>query len=182
MEIWKSIKDYEGIYEVSSSGRIKSLGNNKDKKEKILKFGRRRGGYYCVNLNKNKTNKNVSVHRIVAFAFPEICGEWFEGAVCHHRNEVRTDNRAENLQWVTNKYNSRYGTSGLRKGQKMKNNPGVSRKIIQYDLEGNFICEYPSMREAERQTGICSAGIGACARNQKWYKTAGGFKWGFSEN
>ena len=179
MEEWRDITGYEGTYQVSSLGRVKSLGNGKYKKEKILKPGKRRGGYLSIHLNANGHNKNVSIHKLVALAFPEICGEWFPDAVCHHINENRTDNRPENIRWVTNKFNSNTGTGNRRRSQKMKNHTGISKKINQYDREGNLIAVYPSMREAERQTGICASRIGACARKQKWASTAGGFKWEF---
>ena len=179
MEEWRNIDGYDGQYLVSNLGRVKSLGNNKNRHEKILKHGIRRGGYLCVNLNQGGKVKVVSVHRLVAMAFQDICGTWFETAVCHHLNENKKDNRPENLQWVTNKTNSNLGTKRKRMSEKMTNHPSLSRKIAQYSLDGVLIATYPSMKEAERQTGICSTGIGACARGTEWCKTSGGYVWKF---
>ena len=181
MEEWREITGYDGQYLVSNLGRVKSIGNNKNRHEKILKPGHRRGGYLCVNLKKENKDKVVSVHRLVAMAFPEICGEWYERAVCHHLNEIRTDNRPENLRWVTNKTNSNAGTKRQRMSEKMLNHPGISKKVQQYDLDGNLIAVYPSLKEAERQTGVCATGIGACARGNKWCKTSGGYIWKFEK-
>lgn len=181
MEEWRDIDGYNGQYQVSSLGRVKSLGNNKYRNEKILKPGHRRGGYLCVNLKQKGLSKQVSVHRLVAMAFPEICGEWFEQAVCHHINENRTDNRPENLRWVSNKTNANSGTKRHRMSEKMTNHPSISRKVQQYDPDGNLISEYASMKEAERQTGVCASGIGACARGNKWCKTSGGYIWKFAK-
>ena len=181
MEEWRNIDGYNGQYQVSNFGRVKSIGNNKNRHEKILKPGHRRGGYLCVNLKRKDGDKVVSVHRLVAMAFPEICGEWYPQAVCHHINENRTDNRPENLQWVSNKTNSNAGTKKRRMSEKMTNHPSISKKVQQYDLEGRLISEYPSLKEAERQTGICATGIGACARGNKWCNTSGGYIWKFAK-
>ena len=101
MEIWKDIKDYEGIYQVSNLGNIKSLNNNKTKKEKILKLVKC-NGYLRVNLYKNNSHKNYAVHRLVAEAFiPNPNNKPF----IDHINTIKDDNRAENLRWVTHKEN-----------------------------------------------------------------------------
>ena len=89
MEEWRNIDGYDGQYLVSNLGRVKSLGNNKNRHEKILKPGIRRGGYLCVNLNQGGKVKVVSVHRLVAMAFQDICGTWFETAVCHAAENIR---------------------------------------------------------------------------------------------
>ncbi len=104
MEIWKDIPNYECIYQVSSLGRVKSLGNNKQKKEKILKSGETKG-YLQVVLCKNKKPKTKYVHQLVAMAFLNHipCGHRFE---VDHINNIKSDNRVENLQILTHKDNS----------------------------------------------------------------------------
>ena len=100
IEEWKPVKNFEGLYEVSNLGRIKSLYKNG--KEKILKPMKHRDGYLVVNLYKNGKRKGCKVHRLVAQAFilnidnkPEV----------DHINTIRDDNRVENLKWVTKKEN-----------------------------------------------------------------------------
>lgn len=99
MEQWKTIKDYEGLYEVSNIGRVKSL---KYGKEKILKSYIANTGYLVVTLCKNNESKHFMVHRLVAFAFVD---GWFEGAEIDHIDTNRENNIWTNLRWVTHRGN-----------------------------------------------------------------------------
>ena len=112
MEIWKSIPNYEGLYEVSNLGNVKSLSrkvfNNKYyriTKDKLLKPGISSGGYPLVVLCKNNSKKTRTVHQLVAESFlgHTPCGYTL---VVDHINDVRNDNRVENLQVVTNRFNT----------------------------------------------------------------------------
>lgn len=110
-EIWKDILGYEGIYQVSSLGNVKSLNYNKTGQERLLVQEVGHHGYRRVVLfNKQKgiKHKRYFVHRLVVWAFPEICGEWFEGAVVNHKNEITSDNSAENLEVCDQSYNCTY--------------------------------------------------------------------------
>ena len=100
-EIWKDIPEYEGLYQVSNLGRVKSL---KFKKEKILKFGTALK-YYMVCLCKNGKSKGIYVHQLVAITFlkHQQCGHKL---VIDHINNNQKDNRLENLQIVTQRENS----------------------------------------------------------------------------
>ena len=102
-EIWKPIKDYEGLYEVSNLGRVKSLNYRGTRKERILKNTERSNGYLAIGLIKNGKTKMFRVHRLVAEAFiPNP-----ENKPCvDHINTIRDDNRVENLRWVTYKENN----------------------------------------------------------------------------
>lgn len=101
MEIWKTIEDYPN-YQVSNMGRVKSLGNNKARKEKILKGIKGKDSYLSVGLYKEGKIKMYLVHRLVAQAFiPNPNNKPF----IDHINTIRTDNRVENLRWVTSKEN-----------------------------------------------------------------------------
>ena len=150
-EEWRDIKNYEGLYQVSNYGRIRSVDrfvyNYRSKNGKALIKGKilkqsldntnKEIGYYFVIFSDRKHYK---VHRLVAFAFPEICGEWFEGAECNHKNEIKTDNRAINLEWVTHNYNIHYGTAIERKGNKLKGHivsDETKRKIVKRRRENN---------------------------------------------
>jgi len=108
-EIWKDVQGYEGFYQVSNLGRVKSLGNDKSKKEKILKAYQ--GTYQLVVLRVSNIIKTITVHQLVAQAFlgHKICGQKL---VVDHINDIKTDNRVENLQIVTNRFNA-FKTQGV---------------------------------------------------------------------
>lgn len=105
MEIWKDVIGYEGIYEVSNFGNVKSLGNNKSKKEKILKSCVNNNGYLIVVLCKYGYLKSKTVHQIVAESFLNHtpCGFTL---VVDHKNHIRTDCRLDNLQIITQRQNT----------------------------------------------------------------------------
>jgi len=113
MEVWKTIKGYEGLYEVSNLGRVKSLPRELCNsircyytKEKILKPGIEGGGYFYVNLSKNAIVKNTKIHKLVAVEFLNHIACGYE-LVIDHKNDDKTDNRVENLQIVTQRFNAR---------------------------------------------------------------------------
>ena len=173
MEIWKDIKNYEGLYQVSNLGRIKSLPKkttNQYSKEKILKPYGAKGDYYRIILTKNKVHKIHYVHRIVAEAF---LSKSSDKLVVNHKDENKQNNNANNLEWCTPYYNQVYGTKNKRSGQ----NRGI--KIIQYDLEGNFIKEWNSIKEAEKTLKIFN--ISNSIKGQSRYKNVGGFNWKLKE-
>lgn len=101
MELWKPIKGYEGLYEVSNMGNVKSLPKMRGyikSKEKIMKPFKNNNGYLLVSLSKNNKQKHFQVHRLVASAF--ILNKDNKSQV-DHINRIRDDNRVENLRWVT---------------------------------------------------------------------------------
>jgi hypothetical protein len=104
IEVWKNLPDYDGIYQVSNLGDVKSLGNNKTKKEKILKKHIGKDGYFRVKISKNTNNTVKLVHQLVAITF---LGHKPDGTriVVDHINNIKTDNRLENLQLITHRYN-----------------------------------------------------------------------------
>lgn len=105
MEIWKDIEGYEGLYEVSNLGKVRSYHTGKVKELKQVKD---KGGYLLVNLHKDGKIKRYLVHRLVAKAFLGDWSMWFPQI--NHKNEIKTDNSVENLEWCDGKYNINYGT------------------------------------------------------------------------
>lgn len=193
-EIWKPVPGYEGKYEVSNLGRIKSLsrktigkgGGEYPVKERIMKpyICGRNIGYLCVEL----CAKTYCVHRIVALAFipnpdnkPEI----------DHINCNHFDNRIENLRWVTRlenannpltlthrRENAKRGEYAYRYGKVGKEN-GKSKAVQQFDLKGKFVAEFESTRLAGKFTGICYRSISGVANGE--HKTAGGYIWKYKQ-
>ena len=166
MEEWKDINGYEGLYQVSSFGRVKSL---KFGKEKILKTTTANKGYEQLSLTKNGKCKTYKVHRLVCESFiPNT-----ENKPCiDHINTIRTDNRVDNLRWVTHTENcnnpiSKTHYSKCRKGELNHN----SKPIIQFSLNGEFIRKYKFMNEIE----FNHSHISDCCLGKR--KTAYGFIW-----
>lgn len=165
-EIWKDIKEYEGLYQVSNLGRIKSL---KFGKEKILKPINHTGGYLCVDLSKNNKRLYVKIHRLVAEAFipnPENLLQ------VNHKDENKKNNCVDNLEWCTPQYNSCYGTRLQRFSSNKK------KKVFQFDLNGNFIREWKSAVDIEKEIGLEKTNIRSCCRGE--IRKAYGFIWRYA--
>ena len=106
-EIWKDINGYEGLYQVSTLGNFKSLGNNQNKKEKMLKLVKNDKGYLYVHLYKKNIKTTIGAHIIVARTFIPNPNNYPE---VNHKNEMKSKNEVSNLEWCTRKYNNMYGT------------------------------------------------------------------------
>ena len=177
MEEWRDISGYENLYMVSSYGRIKSLGNgcSNASKEKILKpfIDNREGkGYLRVTLCKNGKTKRFQIHRLVADAFIPNINNYEQ---INHKNELKDDNRVENLEWCDQKYNNSFGTRIERIVKANTNHPNKSKSVLQYDLKGNFIKEWESTMEIDRQLGFAHTHISDCCYGR--YKQSYGYKW-----
>lgn len=169
-EIWLPVEGYEGLYEVSNEGRVRSLNYNKTGETKILKPEESKG-YLRVKLCKNRKVKRFLVHQLVAQAFvPNI----FNLDVVNHINEVKSDNRAENLMWVTQKENCNWGTRNKRVFEKTTNGK-LSKTVYQFSKDGEFIREWPSTKEVERVLGYFHTNISSCCLGKR--KSANGFVW-----
>lgn len=166
MEIWKDVEGYEGLYQVSSEGRVKSLGNNKTRKEKILKNCKDKDGYLYVLLCKEGKKKYFTIHRLVAKAFLSNPNNLLE---VNHKDENKQNNCVENLEWCDCKYNINYGTRTER-FIKSKSIP-----ILQFTKDGDFVRRWDGIRQVERELGINNRSICSCLKGKT--KSAGNFRW-----
>lgn len=184
-EIWKDIPGYEGVYKASSYGRIKRVGAYKNQfrksweSEKILKPGVKPNGYLFVNLSKDGKQKVHHVHRLIAETF--IANTQNKPTV-NHKDGDKSNNNIENLEWATYKENNIHSIQVLGNGRHRRN--GGGKTVLQFDLDMNLIAEYPSYRQAVRETGILSIDVVCRGERQKGkkQKTAGGYIWRYKED
>ena len=165
-EIWKDILGYEGKYQVSNWGRVKSLNYRNTGKEGILKGVANGNGYLEVILFKEGKGKHYRINRLVAQAFlpnpdnlPEV----------NHKDEDKQNNCVENLEYCSKLYNINYGTGSKRSAEKR------SKPLFGINKVSGLILEFPSIAEASRQTGINKGNICNCLKGKA--NSAGGYVW-----
>ena len=189
-EIWADVKDYEGLYQVSNLGRIKST-----RYSRLMVPCKDYRGYLTVQFTVKGKIKRFKIHRLVAQAFipnpnnlPQV----------NHKDENKTNNIVDNLEWCTNEYNYFYGTAQERRlktmienkkenPEKYKNKKNYNRtdelwqkkKVVQYDLNGNTIRRWDSMKEAAKELKIVPQSISKCCRGLR--KTAKGYIWKYEQ-
>ena len=163
-ETWKPIKNYEGLYEISSLGNVKSLeGKSNHKKSILLKPYIGKDNYYQVKLQKNKKIENKRINRLVAEAFipnpknkPQV----------NHIDCNKMNNNVDNLEWVTESENAIHS---------YKFNKKRLTGVNQYTLKDKFLKKYESLSEAARETKIKYQSIQKVCKGE--YKQAGGYIW-----
>ena len=178
-EIWKPIPGYEGRYEVSSHGRVRrcyrvaiekgSFSETKRKvyPEQLIRPHTNNQGYYVIGLQGADNKQHTYIlHRLVALAFipnpqhlPQI----------NHKDEVRTNNHVENLEWCTSKYNMHYN-GRIERFAKSNRKP-----VGKFDDAGNLLATFPCAKDAAVEAGLCESAILKCCQGQKWYGHAGGY-------
>ena len=184
-EIWKDIPDYEGLYQVSNFGRVKRLpsivrsksGGIRHAPERILNPIRQTLGYLTVKLSKDGIVRSVLVHRIVAQAFVLNPNGYAE---VNHKDENKTNNRADNLEWCSRSYNINYGTRSLRQSIAMTDKNG--RKVKCYSNNGLLIGIFDGIKMASRLLKLPNRAfpnIIKCCKGE--VPTAYGYKWEYAD-
>lgn len=176
MEQWKPVVEFNGMYEVSDLGRVRSLRKNKPH---IMKPSLINSGYLKLSFRFGDKTVNRLVHRIVAL---EFCEGYADGMVVNHKNADRLDNRACNLEWVTAKENIHdvmaRGKFDVKSAHKVAHEKR-KRRILQFDKAGNFIAEYPSAREAAKFVGVHENCVSRVARGIRPFTA--GYAWKYAD-
>ena len=169
MEIWKDIPGYEGIYQASNYGQIKRLqgfnGRYKNT-EHILKPTKGKNGYFHICLFSHCIGKHFAVHKLIASLFISNPEKY---RCVNHKNEIKTDNRAENLEWCDHYYNNHYSKLPEKK----------YKPVICFTLYGKKIKRFISIKDAAENMKINPSNIGSCCNNKR--KSAGGYKWEYAK-
>ena len=189
-EIWKDIEGYEGIYQVSNFGRVRSLDRyytkphprngvptQYRKKGQIIKTFAGRNGYIGTVLKFEHKQKNFMVHRLVAKAF--VPG-YFDGADVNHKDCNRQNNRADNLEWMTRRDNLKYSNGNTASAMEQIHR-SQRKPIIQMTKDGEYIREWPSIHSAHLALGLDSKSLAGACHQRYGLKTCGGFRWKFKE-
>ena len=172
-EVWQDIPGYEGLYQASTYGRARSLKRNTTP-GKLLKPSNNKNGYFHIVLSNNGNTKIISLQRAVAKTFIPNPSKYPQ---VNHKNENKADNRVENLEWCSSEHNINYGTRNNRVSKKMTNGK-LSKSVLQYDIQGTLIKQYPSTKEVEREAGYANTNISACCRGER--KQAYGYIWKYA--
>ena len=159
-EIWKDVSGYEGIYQISNFGRVRSF---KFSNVRILKNIVHSAGYLTVDLRKNGTRKSFKIHRLVALAFIENPNNL---PSINHKDECKTNNSINNLEWCTDKYNTNYGTRTER----------TSKPVIQF-IDQVELSRFDSLHDAAIKTNLPLSSISKCCTGKM--KKCGGFTFEF---
>lgn len=168
-EIWKDIEEYEGLYQVSNLGRVKSLYTND-----ILKGCKTSNGYLKVNLYKNSVKSTKTIHRLVAESFisnPENKSQ------VNHINENKTNNMVSNLEWSTSKENNNHGTRNKRAGKAISKSKSIP--IIATNLKTGDSTEFYGTKECARQLGLHRSNITSVLKDR--LKQTGGYTFKYKE-
>lgn len=170
-EVFLSVPGYEGLYEVSNLGNVKSLRSGKLLKQSSNK------GYKYVSLTKEGKSRGFGVHRLVAMAFlpnPENLPE------VNHKDETHDNNVLENLEWCSKKYNRNYGTYRERMSKILKDSGTNTKSVSAYDKKTmKFYKSYDSIKEAEEELGLSQGAISQALSGR--IKTSGGYIWKYNK-
>ena len=171
-EEWRDIKGYKGLYQVSNTGKVKSLNYRKTGKEGILKAYDNGHGYLFVVLSKEGNREQPLVHVLVATAFLDNADNLPE---VNHKDENKQNNHMENLEWCSHSYNNTYNDKAKKVGKKL------SKPVYSIDKESGLITYWESAKEAGKVLGIDQGNITRCCKGKR-YKSVGGYYWHYAES
>lgn len=171
-EEWRPVVGFEGRYEVSSEGRVRSLNYRMRKGAvRILRPARNKDGYLNVHLYAQDGGKTYKVHRLVAQAFipnPDSLPE------VNHKNEEKSDNRVENLEWCSRDDNMHYGTISKRIVERQ------SKPVLARDpLSGRVVARFPSAEETKKH-GFIPSEVSRCCRGARGRARHKGLEWEYA--
>lgn len=171
IEIWRDVVNYEGLYQVSNFGNVKALGNGKTHNKHVHLLKQYTSyGYKRVGLCKDGKVNYFQVHTLVGKAFIKNENNLL---YINHKDENKSNNHVENLEWCDIKYNCNYGTRNIRVAN------AHSKRVYQYSKDKTkLINTYKSLSEAERQTKIQHSHISECCNGK--LEHIGGFYWSYN--
>lgn len=185
VEEWRPIEGWEGLYEVSNMGRVRSLDryidivNDQWKptqrfcRGRVLKQTMNIYGYMLITLHKDRTVVTKLVNRLVAQAFIPNPNNLPE---TNHKDQNPANNRADNLEWCDRIYNLSYADC------REKHNRSISRLIEQLTIDGRHVAYHLGIKSMCAETKMCRHRIQGCLTNRKGYKTAYGYQWRYVNN
>lgn len=185
-EIWKPVVGYEGYYEVSNIGNVRSVDRYVEstttrprfRKSQPTKKHLDKYGYFVVYLQKHSTCKTIKVHRLVAEAFIPNPNNY---PCVNHKNEVKTDNFVQNLEWCTVKYNNGYGTRGQKISDALIDKPKDLNSILQCDTNGKILKEYRCIFDVGKY-GFCVNDVRDCCHYKHNSRSHKGYIWLYKKN
>ena len=172
-EIWKNIPNYEGLYQVSNLGRVKSFRKctkHRFESEYILKPSVSNSGYAQVTLYDNTVRRKFLVHKLVAEAFIPNPNNYPQ---VNHKDENPLNNEVTNLEWCTSEYNNAYGTARIRMIETK------SRPVEQLTIDGQILAVYRSAKIARQMLGVSKSSLGYAIRSGSNCK---GYFWRYSDH
>ena len=170
-EILRDIEGFEGLYMVSDQGNVYSVNYHRQNKFQKRKTYPEKNRYEKITLCKNSKTQIYFIHRLVAKAFPEICGEWFEGCVINHKDCNPSNNRATNLEVCTQSHNINYDSRNYKVSK------ALSKPVARYSLNGELLGIFLNARIAALMTGAIGQNICACCHGK--LKAHHGSRWAF---
>lgn len=187
-EIWKDIPGYEGFYEVSTYGNVRSVERkitykvynklvSKTLPSVILQGKPSKNGYPIIHLSKHGYTKPFYIHRLVAEAFIDNPNGF---RYINHKDEIKYNNYVGNIEWCTQQYNLTYGTAIERIIAKTRNKSGNPIAVKCYDINHNYLCTYPSMNEARRKLGIATFIISSICSGTRKTPDSQGHYWRYA--
>ena len=174
-EIWKDIPGFEGLYQVSDHGRIRSFvkWRTRSTDPRIMAIRPDRKGYLRCYIG----GRNIPVHRVVATTFLENPQKKPQ---VNHIDGNKLNNSIGNLEWVTNTENQRHAfKNGLKTTKHLTD--ATSKPVLQFSKDGDFIAQFKSTCDASRKTGVDQTSICNCCNKKRHRNTAGGFIWKYAQ-